>query len=250
MKIKILGTNGWYSTETGNTVCTLIETKSCYIVLDAGEGIKNLDEHIRSDLPIFLFLSHFHFDHISGFHILDKFQFTQPIKIFGQPGTKDILRKIIAHPFTLPPEELKTEIIIEDLSEGISNPPLTPFAVECRYLIHKDPCFGYRLNVDGKIIAYCTDTSVCDNLLKLAQKADVLIAECSAKEGQPEEEWQHLTPKSAAQIAKQSNVRKLLLTHFACNSYLSLEAREKAEEIAKGIFPNTGACYDGMEIEI
>lgn len=250
MKIKILGTNGWYSTETGNTICILIESKSCYVVLDAGEGMKNLDQHIKSGLPIFLFLSHFHFDHISGFHILNKFQFTQPMKIFGQPGTKDMLGTIIAHPYTLPPEELKTKIIIEELSEGINSPPLTPFPVECRFLVHWDPCFGYRLNVDGKVITYCTDTGACDNLLKLAQNADVLIVECTNKVGQTQEGFPHLTPLDGANIAQQTNAKKLLLTHFDAHNYLTLKEREKAEKLARKIFPNTNVCYDGMEVKI
>ena len=38
MKIIFLGTIGWYDTETGNTVCTLIETKREFIILDAGSG--------------------------------------------------------------------------------------------------------------------------------------------------------------------------------------------------------------------
>jgi len=249
-KIKILGSNGWYSTETGNTICTLIESSLGYIVFDAGEGIKNLGQHIKTDLPIFLFLSHFHLDHTSGFHILDKFQFIQPIRIFGQPGTKEILHKFIASPYTIPPEKLKTKIIIQDLPEGESVLSPSSLSVECRYLVHKDSSFGYRLNVGGKIITYCADTGPNDNLLRLAQKADVLIAECSAKKGQPEEEWQHLTPESAAETAKKSNAKRLLLTHFDADNYPTLKDREEAEKIARKIFLDTNVCYDNMEIEI
>jgi len=250
MKIHILGTNGWYTTETGNTVCTLIDTESCYVVLDAGNGIQKLDQHIKSDKPIYLFLSHFHLDHISGLHILNKFQFSQPIKIFGQPGTKDILNKIVTSPFTVPFERLKTKIIVGELQENENNPPLVPFLVECRYLIHWDNCFGYRLNVDGKIIAYCTDTGPCDNLLKLAQNADVLIVECAEKEGQQKEGFPHLTPVSGANIAKQAKVKKLLLTHFGSCNYSTLKEREEAEQIARKIFPDTDVCYDGMGIRV
>lgn len=250
MKVKILGSNGWYNTGTGNTVCTLIETEDCYIVLDAGEGIQRLDQYVKKDLPIFLFLSHFHLDHISGLHILNKFHFLQPIKIFGQPGTKDILNKIINSPFTVPFAKLKTKIIIEELSEGVNSPPLVPFFVEARPLIHWNSCFGYRMEIKEKTIVYCTDTGPRDNLSKLTQQADILILECAKKVGEPEEGFPHLNPEKAAKIAKAAKAKKLLLTHFDSLTYTTLQERKEAEKIAKKIFPETYACYDEMEIEI
>jgi len=250
MKIKILGSNGWYSTKTGNTICTLVEAKNCYIILDAGEGINKLDELINSDKQIFLFLSHFHLDHIYGLHILNKFKFRQPLKIFGPPESKKILSKIINSPYTKPLKKLKIQVIIKELTEGVNNPPNTPFPVECQYLIHADPCMGYRLNIDGKIITYCVDTGVCNNMLHLSKKADILITECALKPRQQYIEWPHLNPEDAARVAKKMRVGKLLLTHFDAISYKTFKERKEAEKTAKKIFPNTIACYDGLEIEI
>ena len=90
MKIIFLGTNGWYDTKTGNTICTLIDAKDYFIVLDAGNGFHKLDRYFNKEKPIYLFLSHFHLDHIIGLHILDKFVFKQGISIYGQKGTKNI----------------------------------------------------------------------------------------------------------------------------------------------------------------
>jgi len=59
MRIIFLGTNGWYSTDTGNTVCTFIETKTHYIILDAGDGFHKIDQYIDDEKPIILFLSFF-----------------------------------------------------------------------------------------------------------------------------------------------------------------------------------------------
>ena len=75
MKVVFLGTNGWYDTETGNTICTLLQTDRFDIILDAGNGIHKVDRHIDGGKPVFLFLSHFHVDHIEGLHILAKFRF-------------------------------------------------------------------------------------------------------------------------------------------------------------------------------
>lgn len=261
MKVKILGSNGWFATETGNTICVLIESRDFYVVLDAGDGISKLDEYITSSKPILLFLSHFHFDHICGFHTFNKFRFNnqkiKEIEIFGQPGTAAILEKIVAHPYTVPFEKLGLEISVRDLSEGSNQPPQVPLLVECGYLDHSEPCFGYRFSLDNKNVAYCVDTGICDNLLYLARQADFLIAECSFKAGQQEvyglrkgDKMPHLNPESAARIAEKAGAKRLLLIHFDANLYRTIEERKKAEQIARNIFPNTDVCLDGMELEL
>jgi ribonuclease BN (tRNA processing enzyme) len=75
MQIIFLGTNGWFDSPTGSTICTLINTESCHIILDAGNGIYKADRYIQDDLPVYIFLSHFHLDHIEGLHVLNKFSF-------------------------------------------------------------------------------------------------------------------------------------------------------------------------------
>ena len=77
MKVTFLGTNGWYDTDTGNTLCILIESERAFIVLDAGNGIWKLDRSINDRKPIYLFLSHFHLDHVIVLHVLNIFNFAQ-----------------------------------------------------------------------------------------------------------------------------------------------------------------------------
>ncbi|MDD5615466.1 MAG: ribonuclease Z [Candidatus Methanoperedens sp.] len=249
MKVVFLGTNGWYDTETGNTVCTLIETKDYFIILDAGNGIYKLDRYITnaSNKPIKLFISHFHIDHISGMHILNKFRFNQGMKIYGQAGTKDILNRIVNSPYTIPFSRLPFKVDFDDLSEGTHH---LPFSVECRFLHHSSPCMGYRFELEGKIITYCPDTGVCENAIKLSRNADLLITECSFKSGQSNAQWPHLNPEDAAQIANEAKVRKLVLIHFDTNIYRTLKERKEAETIAKNIFQNTFAAIDNMQIQV
>jgi ribonuclease BN (tRNA processing enzyme) len=66
MKITLMGTNGWYATETGNTLSILIQGTEHSIVLDAGDGIHKLDQYLEEEKKLHLFLSHFHLDHLAG----------------------------------------------------------------------------------------------------------------------------------------------------------------------------------------
>jgi ribonuclease BN (tRNA processing enzyme) len=177
---------------------------------------------------------------------LNKFDFTH-LNIYGQKGTRLFLDKIINIPFTVPLSMLPYNIEINELPEGRHN---IPFPVECRFLIHSSKCLGYRFEIDNKIVAYCTDTGVCDNAIELARNADLLITECSFKSGQRNTEWPHLNPEDAAMMAKEADVKKLALLHFDANIYKTIKERKDAEEKAREIFNNTFAAMDNMKIEI
>jgi len=247
MRIIFLGTNGWYDSPTGNTLCVFIESEKYYVVLDAGSGFYKLGRHIGKDKPTLLFLSHFHLDHIFGLHTLVKFSFYEKLKIFGPEGIKDILRIIINEPFSIPQKDLPFEVEAFELPREKEE---LPFQVECMELFHTSLTLGYRLHLDEKIIAYCPDTGYCHNAVELAKDAALLIAECSFRSGESNPEWPHLNPQGASKIAKEAGVQKLVLTHFDASRYPTIAARKEAEKVAKEIFPNTNASVDGMEIEI
>ena len=247
MRVTFLGTNGWYDTHTGNTLCTLIESKNAFIILDAGNGIRKLDRIINDSKPIYLFLSHFHLDHIIGLHILNKFNFAQGLTVIGQSGTREILNKIINSPFTIPMHQLPYRTEIHEIPE---EEVITPFKVTSLPLKHSSACLGYRFEIEDKVISYCTDTGYCDNAVKLARDADLLITECALKPGQSDENWPHLSPQDADRIADDANAKMLALVHFDANEYTTLEARKQTEIEARKLFNKTFAATDDKQIEI
>jgi ribonuclease BN (tRNA processing enzyme) len=244
MQVTFLGTNGWYASETGNTVSIVIETENFYVILDAGDGIYKIDEYIKNNKPIVIFLSHLHLDHIIGFHSFAKLQFSQKIDIIGYKGVKKGLNTIIDHPYSSPFNSLPLNIEFHEIEEGFHN---IRFPFEARLLEHVDPTLGFRFKIDKKTISYCTDTGMCDNLYVLAENADLLITECSYKPGQEEWGWLHLKPEESAEIAKKSNVGNLILTHFDASYYKTIEDREIAGSKAREIFPNTQVAKDNIE---
>ncbi len=249
MKITFLGTNGWYNTQTGNTPCVLLETKKEYLILDAGDGIYKLDQYFKSKKPVYLFLSHFHLDHISGLHILNKFEKITELKkieVYGPPNLKKIFNTLVNQPISKYYKDIKIKINLNPLD--IETSP--PFDMEYRQLLHSSQCFGYRFYLENKIISYCTDTGVCDNLYYLTKNADLAILECSFRPGETDPGWPHLNPESAALVAKNSQVRKLALIHFDASRYLNLKDRLKAQKTAKKIFFQTIASYDNLTISL
>ncbi len=245
MKITFLGTNGWYDTSTGNTICTLIETDQYDIVLDAGNGLHKLDRYVSGRKPVFIFLSHFHLDHIAGLHILGKFKFDQALTICGPEGAKQVLAALICQPFTMPFAELEYRTEVLELPEGLKK---LPFAVTALPLRHSSLTLGYRFQIDGKTVAYCPDTGYCENAIALASSADLLITECAYRPGQIVESWPHLNPETAARIAEEANAKKLHLVHFDASLYPTIENRRIAQEAARRVFPNSIASLDDMQV--
>ena len=247
MKVTFLGTNGWYDTETGRTTCLLIDTVECHIVLDAGSGFYKLEDLIKDEKPIYLFLSHPHLDHISGLHALNKFKFKQGITIFGQPGTKELLDRIITSPFSVPFGLLPCRVEVEDVAEGRHE---SPVRFESLFLIHSTPCFGYRFEVDGKILAFCTDTGVCENVIRLGKDADLMITECSFKPGESSVVWPHLNPDDAVSMAKKANAKRLAFVHFDAAKYKTIAERHEIAELMRPKFKDIVVGEDDKEITV
>jgi ribonuclease Z len=103
-------------------------------------------------------------------------------------------------------------------------------------------------SIKGKKICFINDTALCKACSILAKDSDILI--CESTFGKEFEEkaanYQHLTSTQAASIAKESNVKRLILTHFS-QRYKSVR---KLVNEAKKIFPETEAAKDFLKISL
>ncbi|HWQ19210.1 MAG TPA: MBL fold metallo-hydrolase [Methanotrichaceae archaeon] len=246
MKAIFLGTNGWYDTDTGNTICILLKADGFSIILDAGNGIYKADQYIDASNPVHLFLSHFHLDHIEGLHILNKFRFKKGLGIYGPAGTQKTLDTIVNYPFTLPLKKLPFPVEVHELLPGHHN---VPFSFECRELVHPCGSMGYRFDLDGKVIAYCPDTGICQNAIELAKDADLLMAECSLRPGERNPMWPHLNPEDAVEIAQKAGAKRLALVHFDANRYRSIQERLWIQDLMSD-FHDLIVAVDGMALDV
>jgi ribonuclease Z len=85
----------------------------------------------------------------------------------------------------------------------------------------------------GQRFAFVMDTRLCDAAFALADRADVLVCECTFADAEAAlaREYGHLTAGQAGRIAAQCGVRLLVLTHFS-QRYESAGARRLAGEAA------------------
>ena len=100
----------------------------------------------------------------------------------------------------------------------------------------------------GRKIVYTGDTRPTKALIKLARKADLLIHEATLSDELKERADQdgHSTPSEAAEIARQAEVKRLILTHVSAR-YKTPDTLLKQ---AKKIFKNVDVAEDFMRIEL
>ncbi|TCC12364.1 ribonuclease Z [Kribbella soli] len=69
----------------------------------------------------------------------------------------------------------------------------------------------------GQRFAFIMDTRLCENVLRLADGADLLVIESTylSSEAELARRFGHLTARQAARVAAECGVRKLVLTHFS-----------------------------------
>jgi ribonuclease Z len=103
----------------------------------------------------------------------------------------------------------------------------------------------------GVKIVYSGDCAPSKKLLEYAKDADLLIHEATFGSEHAEEavERLHSTVVDAAHIAKDANVKQLIVTHISPR-YEKEEKRKRLLEEARAIFNNTILAYDGLRLVI
>ena len=233
-----LGSGGRYNTcfhVTGRNVNFLIDCGASSLPALKRLGIA------RDDIDLIL-ITHFHGDHFAGlpFLLLDA-QFTRrtrPLVIAGPEGIETRLKQLMEALFE---NSSKTKQRF-DLSVVALNPletrsfdatKVTPFPV-----VHGEsggPFLAYRVEAEGRVIAYSADTEWTDNLVPLAREADLFIAEAYFYDRIVRN---HLSLTTLEAHLPEINPKRLILTHMSDDMLARLPALAHA------------AAHDGMMVEL
>jgi ribonuclease Z len=220
----------------------LVSTKKTKILVDCGSGItQRLHQLKQSSANIdALFFTHLHSDHavdlyqliISSWHSYR----IKPWKIYGPKGTKKFIKKIMDAWV----DERKLRISYESRAsarafdiqvtefKSIGNIKIKDLKIKYFEVDHKPVKFayGFCFSNKNKKLTISGDTRPCENLMKYAQKSDLLLHEVfiegeilqtnkmRTKKTLHNVQSYHTTSTQVGKVAFISRAKKLVLTHF------------------------------------
>ena len=220
----------------------LVSTKLAKILVDCGSGITQRLHELKvssADIDVLLF-THLHSDHavdlyqliISSWHSYR----IKPWKIYGPKGTKKFVKKIM----DAWADERKLRISYESRAstkafdikvtefKSIGNIKIKDLNIKYFEVDHKPVkyAYGFCFTNKNKKLTISGDTRPCENLMKYAQKADVLLHEVfiegeilqinkmRTKKTLHNVQSYHTTSTQVGKVAFIARAKKLVLTHF------------------------------------
>lgn len=217
-----------YMVVVGNTRTVLIDCPHNPILRLATVGI---DFNDVTDL----ILTHFHPDHVSGVPLFLMAMWLRgrkkPLKIFGLDHTLERMENLMDAfawknwPNFFPVTFNRLPSV--EINPVLSSPDFDIYASPVRHMI---PTIGLRVEFkdSGKIAAYSCDTEPCQEVVRLAQGADILIHEASGGF------VGHSSSRQAAEIATKAKVKKLYLIHYPTGDFWQENLLEDARNSFDG----------------
>jgi ribonuclease BN (tRNA processing enzyme) len=223
MRVTVIGCSGSYPGPDSTASCYLLEAphpdggdRPYRLVLDLGSGaLGALQRHVDPLTVDAVLISHLHADHffdLSGYYVLRKYHPAGPqarIPVWGPRGMKS--RMVRAYGLPLDPG-MNDEFAFKRVRKGSLE--IGPFAIAARRMDHPIEAYGFRIEHEGRALAYSGDTAPCEALVDLATDADLLLAEAAFRDDAVNPAHVHMTGSEAAAVAREARVRRLVLTHI------------------------------------
>lgn len=249
-KIIILGSSNAVPTKDHeNTHFVIVGNERTVLVDCAASPVVRLEQAgIDYNNLTDIIITHFHPDHVSGLPLLlmDMWlmERTKPINIYGLHHTLDRVEDLMGFYnwsewpdffpvgfFRLPEAEMTNVLDCDDF-KILSSP-----------VHHIIPTIGIRVESksSGKVLAYSCDTEPCEQAIRLANGADILLHDAHG------DSYGHSSAEQAGEIAAKSEVNTLYLIHYPSGRFAKGDI---AEEASRNYGGEIVVAQDFMTIDI
>lgn len=217
MRLIVLGCAGSFPGPEAACSAYLLEQDGFRLLIDFGTGsLGALQRYAGLHAIDAILLTHLHCDHIldaCSYVVVRRYAPQGPLPalpVYAPAGASE--RLTAAYSASADDGSLDDVYTFYGLQPGTF--PIGPFQVTVDHVNHPVETYGARVEHDGGVVAYSSDTAPCESLLRLADGADLFLCEASFLEGAPNPPDLHLTGHQAGEIATRARVGRLLLTHL------------------------------------
>jgi len=215
MRLTVLGCAGSFPGPEAACSAYLVEAEGFRLLIDFGSGsLSALQRYAGIGAVDAILLTHLHCD-----HMLDACTYVvvrryapggplPPLPVYAPMGAAER----ISAAYSSDNEPVDDVYTFYALQPGTF--PIGPLTVTVDRVNHPIETYGVRVEHNGGVLAYSSDTAPCESLLRLAQGADLFLCEASYLDGVNNPPDLHLTGGEAGEAATKADVRKLLLTHL------------------------------------
>ena len=273
MRIKLWGVRG--STPTperrnsrygGNTPCIEVRLENgTLIILDCGSGLRSLGKSLLREFgehPIrgYVFMTHFHWDHIQGIPFFLPLYKKGNIFLFHSVLRKGLeLRGAVEGQMVNPyfPVDMSVMGAVRHFFDLDERPiDLNGAIISSAPLNHPQECVAYRVDADGASFVLATDTEPGSpfhdrSVRELARGADVLVydGQYTPEQLQGDKKgWGHSSWLEGTRLAKECGVKQIILFHHDPDNDDAFV--DGLVEKARQEFPHVTGAAEGMEIEL
>ncbi|HZG35219.1 MAG TPA: MBL fold metallo-hydrolase [Gaiellaceae bacterium] len=236
MQLRIVGSSPAWPNPGGACSGHLVDGR---LLLDCGPGVlAKLREREPWPAVDAIAITHLHLDHwgdlvpwVWGSLYGPGRELPRP-RLLMPPGSVDTLRPLLG--------KLGTERMLERVFDVQEYEPGSAIDVAGLRLtalpvIHYElEAYGFRVDGDGRALAYSGDTAPCRPLVELARGADLFLCEATLDDPNEGDRRGHLTIDEAQDAHEQAGSRRLLLTH-----------RPSERAVPDGF----ELAHDGLEVE-
>ncbi|SDT16330.1 MBL fold metallo-hydrolase [Bradyrhizobium canariense] len=244
MQLRFIGCGDAFGSGGRNNTCFHVTGDRVNFLIDCGaSSLPALKRHdISRDEIDLVLITHFHGDHFAGlpFLLLDA-QFsrrTRPLVIAGPEGIETKLPQVMEALFenssrTKQKFDLSVVTLRPEETREFGAVKVTPYPV-----VHGDsggPFLAYRIEAEGRVIAYSADTEWTETLIPLAREADLFIAEAYYYDRIVKN---HLSLATLESHLAEIRPKRLILTHMSDDMLRRLDSLSYT------------AASDGMVVEL